>query len=208
MLVQVYDGGSMPATVPRWFFTHPVLMDGVEAEGEDYTPTADTSVTIPVLVLGSRVPAAGDILIAHGVGGKWVAESGGGGTATYPCSPCNIPLKNLTVSWTNTLLGNGSATLVYTAGSPPTWSTGSACPNEMLFSLRCSGFSILFTAYYFVSGGCPSGQPQNCNSQGGDQQFLPLDSHVCSPFSLTYKPTSQTCPVLLSSGYTSFTVSE
>ena len=33
LLVQVYDGGSMPSAPGLWYFTHPVLVYGPEAEG-------------------------------------------------------------------------------------------------------------------------------------------------------------------------------
>ena len=33
MLVQVFNGGSMPAAIPRVYYTHPVVATGVESEG-------------------------------------------------------------------------------------------------------------------------------------------------------------------------------
>jgi len=80
---QVYDGGQMPTTTPAWFLTHPVDYDCPESEGGPCEPTADTSLSIPVIVLG-KVPSAGDVLVAEMVGSKWVAELGGG-TKSHIC---------------------------------------------------------------------------------------------------------------------------
>ena len=75
-LVSVYNGGSMPTQPDHIFLTHPVELDGAEAEGGAASPNVDTSATIPVVVLW-HAPQAGDLLVASSVGGRWVAERGG-----------------------------------------------------------------------------------------------------------------------------------
>ena len=60
------------------------------------------------------------------------ADSSGG---KLPCWPCSLPKRDLTVSWTNVLNGNGSVRFVYQP--PGVWSTG--CTNGVLFTLTCGG---------------------------------------------------------------------
>lgn len=83
-LVSVYNGGSMPTQPDHVVFTHPVDLDGPELEGGPGSPNVDTSTTIPVVVLWNA-PQAGDLLVASSVGGRWVAERGGGVSRTTVC---------------------------------------------------------------------------------------------------------------------------
>jgi hypothetical protein len=128
LIGQVFNSGSMPAVVPAVYLTQPVLVTGAETEGSSGTLTVDPATIVPVVVLGPKVPSVGDYLTAYAVGGRWVSERGtgssGGGVTT--CSPCSIPNENLTLSWTNPLSGNGSATMTYAPGISPTWTTGCA----------------------------------------------------------------------------------
>ncbi len=85
---------------------------------------------MPVAVLdGASV--AGDVLIATGVGGRWVSEVGGPASSGYPCGACTIPRSDLTVSWANPIAGDGSAALVYSASPATVWL--SACTQQLLF---------------------------------------------------------------------------
>ena len=129
-----------------------------------------------MVVIGGTPPQAGDLLVALAVGGRWVAESRAGASSpVLSCSPCNIPKKNLTLSWTNSLIGAGSTPLVYVP--PGQWN--SACTNQLLFSLACPGSWITLSVTYFLSGYCPTGQSQSCVSPGYDPFTLSLDSiHV------------------------------
>jgi hypothetical protein len=68
--VQIIDLGSIPTTVPRVFAARPVVFDSPDVEGAGYTVTPDTAVTLYVVCLGPRVPVAGDLLVAHAVGGR------------------------------------------------------------------------------------------------------------------------------------------
>lgn len=84
----VYNGGAMPTTVPAWYLTHPADFGCNEAEGSPCAPTIDTANTVPVLVLGPRVPSVGDLLPARMIGGKWITGSGGVSCDTKICLPC------------------------------------------------------------------------------------------------------------------------
>lgn len=212
LAVQVYDGGAMPTAADRFYLTHPVSLDGDEVEGGTATVVADATQTIPVVFLGG-VPVVGDVVTAFAVGGRWVAERGRtsvGSCCIYPCLPCSIPRKDLTIAWVNPLAGNGSDTLVYTA--PGTWATGcsggAGVGNQLLFKLFCTGGQIELRAYYFVSGSCPTGQSNYCsNLRTVGSQLIP-DSHTCSPFSMAFTETTLSCPTITGSGFTSFTITD
>lgn len=113
-LVSVYNGGSMPTQPDHVFLTHPVELDGAEAEGGLSSPDVNTSTTIPVVVLRD-VPQVGDLLIASAVGGRWVAERAGGVQTTIcitACSPA-IPVYGAVVtilSGSNTITSGTTGT--------------------------------------------------------------------------------------------------
>lgn len=203
-LVQVFDGGSMPTSSDHFFLAYPVELDGALVEGGSGSPVVDSSQTIVVDVLGSS-PAAGDMLSAYMIGGRWVAERGGASsTGALTCSPCPIPRQNLIVSWTNILLGNGSTTLTYTP-SPPSWT--SACSNGLQYILLCTGGQIEFQVTSWVTGSCPGpGTTQYCSNLRLAPLGLTTYSYSCSPFSLTFRLTASSCPTMTSSGYTQFTI--
>lgn len=125
------------------------------------------------------------------------------GSGPGSCSPCPIPANNLTLNYVNALIGNGSAPLVYSAGS---WATGCLLSNSIQFALACVGGLIQLVATYYLSGVCPSGQAQSCISPGSNPFTFTLSSYQCSPFQLVYAVTSLNCPVLWSNGYTQFTI--
>ena len=77
LIVQVFDNGSMGTAPDLYYFTHPVLVTGMETEGSAATLTVDTATTVPVVVL-QNAPSVGDYLTAYSVGGRWVAERGVG----------------------------------------------------------------------------------------------------------------------------------
>jgi hypothetical protein len=202
-LGQVVNGGAMPTGTGRVYLVNPVRLSGGELEGVPASPAVDGTRMVPVVVIGNSTPRVGDFLVALAVGSRWVAESGAT-PPPLPCSPCNIPKRNLTLSWTNSQLGNGSAALVFTP--PGQWNSG--CTNHLLFSLSCPGSLIQFTVTYFLSGSCPTGQSQSCNSPGHEPFALFLASYNCAPFFLQYTVTGASCPVLGSNGYSSFTITE
>jgi hypothetical protein len=200
---RVVSGGSMPGQTERIFLLNPVRLDGMETEGSSASLWVDGSRTIPVVVVGQTPPQLGDVLTAHAVGGRWVAQAGGQ-TPKLSCAPCPIPQKDLTVSWTNSLVGSGSAPLVFRP--PGQWN--SACSNQLLYSLTCPGGQVQFAVTYFLTGTCPTGQKQSCVSPGHNPFALLLTSSSCSPLFLRYQCTSQICPALGNEGYSSFTITE
>jgi hypothetical protein len=202
-LVQIFDGGSMPTSPDHFYLSYPVELGGAEVEGGTGSPVVDTSQTIPVVVLG-HAPAAGDILTAYAVGGRWVAERGTSQSGNLTCSPCALPQQNLTVSWVNSLSGNGQTTLAYTT-SPVSWTSG--CSRGLQFKLICTAGQIEFRAIYWTSGGCPGpGQSQYCSNLRATPFGLTFSSFTCTPLSLTFTVSPAACPAISASGYASFTI--
>ncbi len=196
----------MPAAAGLFYLTHLVQVTGAVAEGGAGTFTADTATTVPVLVLRG-VPSVGDYLTAYSVGGRWVSElgaSGGGGRIS--CSPCTIPASDLTISWTNSLNGNGSDTLVYSLAPSPIWQTGcSGDGDAVIFRLGCASGSIELRVYFFTTGLCPSGDSTYCSNLESSPHSLTLSLYDCSPFSLTFT-CGAACSFLQAAGYMSFTI--
>jgi hypothetical protein len=96
-LVSVYNGGNMPTQPNYVFLTHPVDLDGAEVEAGTASPNVDTSTTIPVVILW-HAPQVGDLLIANAVGGRWVAERGGGCNSTICVTACSsVPVYGAVV---------------------------------------------------------------------------------------------------------------
>ncbi|WP_165221967.1 hypothetical protein [Aquisphaera insulae] len=197
---QVASGGAIPSSTKKVFLVHPVTLDGPEREGGIASFSADTTRTIPVVMIGSRVPAAGDLVMALSIGGRWVANSGA--SSLLSCSPCSLPRKNLVVSWTNSQLGNGSTPLVFNA--PSNWT--SACTQQLRFYLACSASLIQFGVKFFLNGSCLGEPSQTCASPGLNPQALVLDSWSCSPLYLHYRATAAACTALSNRGYTAFTI--
>jgi len=184
-----------------------VELNGTETEGGSATPVGDTSTTIPVVVLWHS-PSAGDILTAYAVGGRWVAERGSSSTTSggILCGACQIPAKNLTVSWTNPILGNGSETLVY-SGVGPTATWASNCSNQLVYSLQCTDGQVEFRATFFVSGPCPTGSSQYCSNLRASPFGLTQTGLTCGDDFLLTMTCGVACPVLQTNGFESFTVS-
>jgi hypothetical protein len=76
--VSIFNGGAMGTSGGLYYLGHPVQLNGPEIEGGSFSPIIDTATTVVVDVLG-QAPSVGDILVATGVGGRWVAEKGAGG---------------------------------------------------------------------------------------------------------------------------------
>jgi hypothetical protein len=153
---QIFDGGAIPNSVPRMFYTHPFGASATEAAGAVPTVTIGTE-TVPVLVLGPGVPVAGDRLIARQVGGTWVAPMMGGypsGPST-PCHPCAIPRRDLNLSLTyrnDNLFGLGSVAI------PLRYVSAGTCPG----GITGPDGTVTGVDYWLADDGDPI-----CNLQGG-----------------------------------------
>ena len=142
LLVQIYNGGSMPSSPDLWYFTHPVLAYGAETEGGAATFSVDTATTVPVIVLGG-VPSVGDYLTAYSVGGRWVAEKKGCSiTVNVKCGATNVSGDTVTLLYGMTTITSGTTnssgnvtlavplpltnpyTITATGGGNPDFSTG------------------------------------------------------------------------------------
>jgi hypothetical protein len=201
----IYNGGMMPATGGKIFLTNPVRFTGTEGEGNSQTQTIDTSTSIPVYVIGTTAPNVGDVLDCYSVGGRWVAERGAGsGGGGITCNPCAIPATDLTISWTNLIGGPGSTTLTYNPGFFPDWESG--CALGLIYELLCSSTEIELRVIYFLSGSCPDGETAYCSNIRTSPFGLTLASYSCSPFSLTFEATLDSCPALVNDGFQSWTV--
>lgn len=121
------------------------------------------------------------------------------------CTPCNIPQSDLTISWTNLLDGDGSATMTYSGGGPATWSTGCE-DNGLEFSLSCTESGIELRAFFFISGVCPTGETNYCSNLRAVPLGLNLTDFTCSPFVLTFAVPAIDCPAIYSLGNTQFVI--
>src|SRR5690242_7180079 len=81
---QVYNGGAIPNHVPAVFLTHPVRMGGTRGEGVTVSTSVDASRSQPVVVLGPRIPHAGDLIVADWISGRWVCGPGAGAPQVPP----------------------------------------------------------------------------------------------------------------------------
>jgi hypothetical protein len=204
MLVKIFNGGSMPTLPDHIFLGHPVLLTGGESEGGTATQTVDTATTVPCVAL-NKVPAVGDVVVATMAGGRWVIEEGGTPTTgVVPCSPCSLPRDTLTLSWTNIILGNGSAPMPFDSGSL-TWVTG-CVDGGLQFRLACNSGQIELRAIFFSGSGCPDGPSNYCSNLRAPPLGLVFSSHTCSPFSLTFDVTESGCNALYSAGNNQFVV--
>jgi hypothetical protein len=124
----------------------------------------------------------------------------------FTCGSCSIPTSNLTISFDNLIIGPGSATLVYTTTPVTAWK--SACVNQLIYELLCTGGQPELRVIYFLSGSCPTGQSQYCSTIGSAPYGLTRTSLTCgASFLMTASLTSSSCPTLATFGYTDFTVS-
>jgi hypothetical protein len=135
-------------------------------------------------------------------------------TAGITCSPCSIPLTKFTVSWTNVLFGNGSATLVWNGISTPAgaeWiSDCVGSGNIIKLTFTCNGGNLSLSAQFWTSGSCAfGGTSDTCATGRPSPNGLPLVSTTCSPFSADFSCPGtgpNACSVLQAGGYTGFTV--
>lgn len=105
MLCRTVSGGSYPTSTGRYYLANPVSLTGSESEGGSATLTADTSLTIPVLVVRG-VPPVGTNLLARSIGGRWVSEYKSAvsgcttGTLVFTVTGCGVNQSGATVTVT------------------------------------------------------------------------------------------------------------
>lgn len=68
---------TYPTSAAEFYACNPTEIDGTETEGGSASYTADTDQVIYVLNLGTQIPPTGTRLVAHAVGGRWVARYDG-----------------------------------------------------------------------------------------------------------------------------------
>jgi hypothetical protein len=213
MIGKVFNNGSLPTTTGNYFAVHPVTVGGTESEGSAGTFSVDTASTVFFLVIGSKAPIVGDVLIAHSIDGRWVAEWGkkpttgivlpGGCYGFCPSTPVNISITWSTVPpgscrpWSpfgSSPLPDGSMTwqpvtsdyLHWVGDSTFTWD-GSGFTNNMRYFWGCSGSGSLDL---FVAG--PSfSMFLATTTVGSDCAAIPGRNPVisCSPWMLQYNCT-------------------
>jgi hypothetical protein len=201
MLVQIYNGGSMPSAVPRVYLGHPILVSGDEVEGGPVSYAIDAATKVPVVVIGHK-PSAGDLLVAYLVGGRWVAERKAtpapGGCAATLCAPCAIPKTNLWLAFSipDKCTQVGTGTVLETAPDGPmaytqcggvdtwtycyNWKQLTCSPTVTYYVLQCSAGVV--TLYYGVTS---TGSCVSCPSSLSAADWS-LGDTTCSPFSISY----------------------
>ncbi|WP_165068380.1 hypothetical protein [Paludisphaera rhizosphaerae] len=195
---RVVNGGALPTATDRVFLVNPIQLSGAEAEGASATVAVDATRTIPVVVIGSTAPNAGDFLVAFAVAGRWVAMTAGG-TPTIACGSCTIPRQDLTLTLSDGATGTYSATMTF--NGVDSWTTG--CIGEVEYKLQCGSGAPVFSATYHVGGVCPGGTGVACTSPGTG---LTLTSQSCSPFIRVYS--SAGCPALSAQGIATMTITQ
>jgi hypothetical protein len=174
LLVQVFAETTVPTAALKYFACHPLTISGSESEGTVPTLTVDTTQKLYVAVLGSKVPVAGDNLIARLIGGRWVAENGGGIPAVVSCGTIKV-----TVNGCNTKSMPGAvvtlsrklvATITVTNGgtgytSAPTVTFGTTNGNGATATATISGGAV--TAVTVTAGGAYTAAPTVGFTGGG-----------------------------------------
>ncbi len=152
-LVQIYNGGAMGSQPNLVYLAHPVELDGAESEGGSGTPLADPSLTIPLVVLG-HPPAAGDILQAVAIAGRWVAQRGAAPqTTSIQLIGCSGPLSGVSIS----VYTKQGGTLIFSGTTP---------------SSGIVGFSIPASGVYWIVTSAPTSFPYNRYAWGSQGTYL------------------------------------
>ena len=130
----------------------------------------------------------------------------GGCSCGVDCGGCPIPARNLTLTWTNSLSGGGSTTLVF--DGVDVWESACIGTNKR-YRFECIDGVPSLKASYFSGGDCPGGASTSCQSP----TTLPPVSQICTPFLFSFKtynvsPFINYCPAFSSLGFILFTITE
>ena len=74
IVVQVIEETTVPTDPNKYVACSVVDVSGDEEEGGDADFDVISDSTIYVAVLGATMPEAGDYMVAHAVGGRWVTN--------------------------------------------------------------------------------------------------------------------------------------
>lgn len=126
--------------------------------------------------------------------------------SSFTCGSCSVPKANLTISWVNTITGNGSDTMVWDGVN--SWNSGctGGGSNQHIFTLLCTTGFVELRAFYMLSGSCPTGDSNYCSTGRASPNGLTETGLTCgASFLLTC--TTENCNSLSANGFTDFTVS-
>jgi len=198
---RVVNGGAMPNRVPGYYLLQPQRIGGVEAEGATVSAT-DRGSRIVSLVVGQRVPAVGDRLLARMIRGRWVAETkqAGGGGPTVPFCLCATVPQTLSMSVSDPLnLTRGALQNCTLQWQPKqAWNTFNLGPYGFYSTATFRDDVYTFQEFYYFFN-CIQGQPAlsriyQTSAFGSpfltptQWAWLPISSppdNTCSPFLLT-----------------------
>jgi hypothetical protein len=182
-LAQVYNGGNYPTSVPRVFLTNPVTIDAGDAEAATPSYTADTSQSIPVVVL-NQLPAPGDILPAFADGGRWVAEK------TGSSSTCNVTICVRQTCFCNEV---SSATVTIKTGGGATVATGTTGTNGCVtLNIGSAGTYTVITSALGFTDHTFTNQTLAC----GNTYTYGIGTGTEPPFAGTTLTLSWNCPLV------------
>lgn len=156
---QVFNNGSMPASLPGQFAVNPVLPSGTESEGSASSFLTGMGVRI-VTVFGTTVPVVGDRLNCYLDGGRWVAEkgtpSGTGPPVNLPGCPCVAVPRTLFMDLNNPTINNinntwHSCTFQY-GPSVPAYGYGANC--HLSTTTFADDFQSIYGEVFYYSFRC------------------------------------------------------
>jgi hypothetical protein len=184
-LVQITMVSSTPTATANIFWAAlPFELGGNEVEGG--TASGGGAGQVLYVDVVNRAPTVGDVVVAHAVGGRWVAEltmTSGSTGGDYRCGTCDIPKKNLSYTLTNSQFGDTSGTLTYSSAGP-TWSGPCVqLPNGILghgalVTLQCASGILDVAVCDCTCPGCTSAFC--CSSIGAAPDFrLTVTSLTC-----------------------------
>jgi len=146
-----------PTGVPAYFLCAPLTLGGVTSEGGAATQSASGSASVCVYVLGPAVPAAGALVVARAVGGRWAAQygtpGGAGPPVVVPGCPCPSSPATLHMTSSSPTSNNQifqSATLVYGA-TPSALAALGLGPSSYLSTASFTDLSTSDQFWYYLS---------------------------------------------------------
>jgi hypothetical protein len=211
-LVQIVTVSATPSASPNIFWaSRPVLLAGNEVEGG--TDSAGFEGEVLYVDVINRPPVVGDVVVAHAVGGRWVAEltmSTPTPTGDYHCGTCDIPKRNLSYTLTNSIFGDTAGTLTYSSVGPTWAGPCTQLPNGLqghgaLVNLTCNSGILVVQVCDLV---CPNSDVTCCTNRAAAPNFrLTVTSLTCGDsFMLIADFEFSQCFTLFEQGYGTLTI--